>query len=89
MDLEKEKLLLDSLGKRVDILHKKILILLGGVAGSWIYGIKFLEYENVLINIVGILMFLIFIFLTTGLIFGFLKLNRFDKNIEKVQNGLE
>jgi hypothetical protein len=47
MDLENKKLQVDILGKKIEVLHKKILILLGGIAGSWFYGIDFSESEKV------------------------------------------
>ncbi len=89
MTFDEKKLLVDILGKRIDILHKKLLIILGGIAGTWYYGIDFLKQTDNFLNVIGVVMFIIFIFLISGLIIMFLKLNRFDKNLEKVQNGME
>jgi uracil-DNA glycosylase len=46
---------IDIFEKQIDIIHKKILILLGAIAGSWIYGLKFSNSENILTYFFGVL----------------------------------
>ena len=74
---------IDALGKKTDVIHKKILILLSGVAGSWIYGLKFSNTENNLTSIFGILLFMIFIIFSLGLIVNYLELNKINILIDK------
>jgi hypothetical protein len=83
----KEKI--DIIGKRIDILHKKALILLGAVAGSWFYGLEFLDSDNLFTNLIGIVSLLLFNFFTVGLIMTFLKLNRLDEKLERLENGMD
>ena len=58
----------------VDIIHKKILILLGAVAGTWFYGLEFTKSEDIFLYIFGVILFLLFIFLGFGIILNYLKL---------------
>jgi ABC-type spermidine/putrescine transport system permease subunit I len=71
----------------VDIIHKKILILLGGVAGSWFYGLEFTKSENTLLYMFGVIVFLLFIFLGFGIILNYLKLSRLEDELEELKNG--
>ena len=87
--MEKIKVKVDIIGKRIEILHKKILILLGAVAGSWFYGLEFLDSDLLFTNFIGVISFLLFHFFTVGLIMVFLKLNRLDKKLERLENGMD
>ena len=89
MNLESKKLQVDILGKEIDILHKKILILIGGVAGSWFYSIEFLKNDLLFINLIAILLIFTFIFFIIGLIINFLKLNKISSKLKRILNDLE
>jgi hypothetical protein len=89
MSLENKKLEVDVIKSRIDILHKKILILLGAITGTWFYGLDFLKSDEVVVKGVGLILFTLFLFLVIGLISSFLKLNKFDKDLERIQNGVE
>jgi hypothetical protein len=80
---------IDIIKTRVDILHKKILILLGATAGSFVYGLEFLKSNELITNILGIIIFLSFIFFVVGLALSFVKLAKFDLILERLYNGLE
>jgi hypothetical protein len=71
----------------VDIIHKKILILLGAVAGSWFYGLEFTKNENMAFYLFGVVLFLLFIFLSFGIIINYLKLSKLENELEELKNG--
>jgi len=71
----------------VDIIHKKILILLGAVAGTWFYGLEFTKSEDIFLYIFGVILFLLFIFLGFGIILNYLKLSRLEDELEELKNG--
>jgi hypothetical protein len=77
MELEDK---LDLISKRVDVLNKKITILLIVSGAIWIYGIK----SN------GSLLFLtsVFLFLISSifLLINFLSLNDLDKTLKELEN---
>jgi len=73
----------------VDILHKKILILLGGIAGTWFYGLKFLESQSIFTNFVGGFSLILFNIFVIGLIVSFTKLTKLDKKLKDFSNGME
>ena len=71
---------LDLISKRVDILNKKITILLIVSGAIWIYGIK--SNDNLLF-LTSVFLFLISsIFLLTN----FLSLNDLDKTLKELEN---
>ena len=80
---------IDIIKARVDILHKKILVLLGATAGSFIYGLEFLKSEELTTILIGIVIFITFIFFIVGLALSFFKLTKFDSILERLHNGLE
>jgi hypothetical protein len=72
----------------IDLIHKKVLILLGAVAGTWYYGLDFIKNEYLVINVFGFFIFMIFLFLSFGLFLNYLKLSKLEKEIEEIkQNG--
>jgi uracil-DNA glycosylase len=44
--MENDKFKLELISKEIDLIHKKILILLGAVTGTWFYRVEFLRKEN-------------------------------------------
>ncbi|EJF05899.1 hypothetical protein ThvES_00020340 [Thiovulum sp. ES] len=71
----------------VDIIHKKILILLGAVAGTWFYGLEFTKSENLALYIFGVALFSLFTLLSFGIIINYLKLSKLEKELEEMKNG--
>jgi hypothetical protein len=65
------------------------LILLGAIAGSFIYGLEFLKSEDPTIIFLGVVIFIAFIFFVVGLALSFIKLAKFDSILERLYNGLE
>ena len=70
----------------VDIIHKKILILLGAVAGTWVYGLEFIKNDNGLIVTIGLLLFIFFVIFLYGLALNYIRLNELYKKIEELEN---
>jgi len=80
---------IDIIKARVDILHKKILVLLGATAGSFVYSLEFLKSNELISILVGAVIFIAFIFFIVGLALSFFKLAKFDLILERLYNGLE
>jgi hypothetical protein len=77
----------DIIGKEIDILHKKILILLGGVAGSWFYGVEFAQNGILIVQIVGYSFFIAFALFLIGLTVNYLRLNRISEELKELRDG--
>ena len=75
MDL-KDKV--DILGKKADILYKKVVILLASAGGSGAYAVKFLQDGSFM---GGIVLSLFFIFSSTGIGILYMKLDSLEKEI--------
>jgi hypothetical protein len=81
--LEKIKVEIDLLKLRIEVIHKKLLVFIGGVAGSWIYGLKFAENNNLIISI------LFFIFFGLFVIGTFISLTKLSKVEEEIKSLTE
>ena len=75
MDL-KDKV--DILGKKADILYKKVVILLASAGGSGAYGVKFSQDGSFTL---GAVLGMFFIFSTTGIGILYMKLDSLEKEI--------
>jgi len=71
----------------VDIIHKKILILLGAITGTWFYGVEFGKSDNFIIFIFAITLFILFMFLSFGIFANYLKLSKLEKELEELKDG--
>jgi ABC-type multidrug transport system permease subunit len=80
---------IDIIKARVDILHKKILVLLGATAGSFVYSLEFLKSDQIITIFIGVLIFFAFIFFIVGLALSFFKLAKFDSMLERLYDELE
>jgi hypothetical protein len=85
INLEEKKFELDLISKEIDLIHKKILILIGGVAGSWFYAIDFAESENTYLNILSLFFIFTFLVFVIGTGVNYLKLNKLQKEINKLK----
>jgi len=81
----KEKI--DLIKVLVDIIHKKILILLGAVTGSWFYGVEFGKSDNFILFILAITLFILFMFLSFGIFANYSKLSKLEKELEELKDG--
>jgi len=75
MDL-KDKV--DILGKKAEILYKKVVILLASAGGSGAYAVKFSQDESFAL---GIVLGIFFIFSATGIGILYMKLDGLEKEI--------
>ena len=75
MDL-KDKV--DILGKKADILYKKVVILLASAGGSGAYAVKFAQDGSFILSIV---LGIFFIFSATGIGILYMKLDSLEKEI--------
>jgi hypothetical protein len=58
--MEKIKIEIDLLKLETNVIHKKLLVFLGGITGSWIYSLKFAEENNLIISLLFFIFFGIF-----------------------------
>ena len=65
--------------KVVDVLYKKILVLLAIAGGSWVYGIKF--YENN--YIFSFFLLFVFLFVSVIIIKNYVEMNKIIKKMQK------
>jgi len=77
MDL-KDKV--DILGKKADIIYKKMIILLAAVGGSGSYAIR---QDGVL----QIFLFAVAGFFSLGLVINYFELNKMKRDLEEIENG--
>jgi len=89
MNLEEKKFELDLISKEIDLIHKKILILIGSVAGSWFYAIEFAESDNIYLNILSLFFIFTFLVFVIGTGINYLKLNKLQKEIDKLKTKKE
>ncbi len=68
----------DILGRKADILYKKVVILLASAGGSGAYAVKFAQDENYILSIV---LGIFFIFSATGIGILYTKLDILEKEI--------
>ena len=73
---------IDSLAKLIDVLYKKLIILLAISGGFGAYAIKFIASSN----IVGYLFLIAFLFVSIAIFLTYLKLNIYIKQLERIIN---
>jgi len=83
--MEKIKVEIDLLKLEIDVIHKKLLVFLGGVTGTWIYGLKFAQNDNL---VASILIFIFFGIFTIGTFASVTKLSRVEKDIKNISKRL-
>jgi predicted permease len=60
---------------------------LGAVVGSWFYGLEFTNSENIVLYLFGVILFLLFIFLSFGIISNYIKLSKLESELEELKSG--
>lgn len=80
---------IEILSKQIEVIHKKLFILLPTGAGSWFYGINFLKQNNIFLNIIAIMLFLFFIFIALGTFTNYIRLNKINKKLKGLEDGME
>jgi len=83
------KIKIDIIKGHIDLIHKKILVFLGIGAGSWIYGISFIESENELKVFLSIPIFAIFLYSGLGLLVNMIKLSKAEIEFNRLEKDLE
>jgi hypothetical protein len=86
--MEKEKLKVDILGKQIDLIHKKILVLLGAVAGSWFYAVEFAKADHLYLNLFSIFLLIVFAFFVMGTASNYLTLSELQKEIKNLNKEI-
>ncbi len=86
MSLEERKLKVDIKKSYIDIAHKKILVLIGGIAGSWIYGLKFVTDINPVVQFIGFLFLIAFAIFMIGIVVNYFELNRVKQELKELEN---
>lgn len=81
--LEIEFKKIDVLDKKANIIHKKILILLGALTGAG--AIMFKDFDSVFIT-ASIILFLLF---SSGVYVNYRRLNNLYNEIEKIENKIK
>jgi len=86
--MEKIKIEIDLLKLETDVIHKKLLIFLGAIAGSWFYAVKFVENANIYLNLLAFLFVIIFLIATLGTFTNLIKLSKIEKEINILKGKL-
>jgi hypothetical protein len=83
--MEKDKFKLELISKEIDLIHKKILVLLGAVAGSWFYSIEFAKSDIIYLNILSLILIVVFALFIMGIASNYLMLSKLQKEIKDLK----
>jgi len=87
--LENKKFQLELISKEIDLIHKKLLILIGSVAGTWFYAIEFSKAESIYLNLLSPFLIILFLLSVIGTGVNYLKLNNLQKEIQNLKGEIE
>jgi sorbitol-specific phosphotransferase system component IIBC len=80
--------LIDSTKAKIDAIHKRILIFLGVGAGSWATLLEFAKTENIYLQILSILFFMVFVFGIIGTLTALSRLSQAENRLKDLQEKL-